>query len=301
MVTVSALVEDEQVPLGTPQDHALYEKVAGWWSELLEVGCFSGRGASTYWGAHLRFFKSLCLAFKVNKTVTPTVTPTATPTVTPTATPTVTPIVSPTVTPTATPTVYAYRHADRHAHHHTHRYIYRYSRTLADKVDKTVELVRQHLKEGHAVVIGLISTSEAAAKKAREEGGYDAGDSEDEAGCALRHSAIMCVEAGIRYVSGEPKEKKCGKAKAGTSMTKTGASIARVIDFWGGNGSDDEADGAKPLPASGDDGGAAAEQAEKLSKLRRLQREIEEMELPESPMDLLIERLGGHRVVGTPM
>ena len=86
------------------------------------------------------------------------------------------------------------------------------------------------------------------------------------------------------------------RARHRSPRSSAKATTSRGYDIFG---SDDETDGVMLLPASGDDGGAAAEQADKLSELRRLQREVEEMDLPESPMDLLIQRLGGHRVVGT--
>ena len=89
-----AAFEMEHVAL-TPQDHALYERAASWWSKLLDVGCFSGRpGASTYWSAHLRFFKSLCLAFKVGMIVKSTATFNVTSNVTSNVISTVAPIVA---------------------------------------------------------------------------------------------------------------------------------------------------------------------------------------------------------------
>ena len=51
-----------------PSYVALYDACATWWADLFGLGCFQTKPlASLYWGSHQRFFKELCMSFKVKK------------------------------------------------------------------------------------------------------------------------------------------------------------------------------------------------------------------------------------------
>ena len=120
---------------------------------------------------------------------------------------------------------------------------------------ETVALVESHRAQGHAVVIGLISTSEAAQKAAieREAEGKAArkGGGDDEV-CSLKHTAEMVVAAGIRYVTGLEKETSKGKGKG-----KAGPAAAASDDDDDCDSDDDDqaADGV------GDGAGASGDGA----------------------------------------
>ena len=46
---------------------SLYSRAARWWSDVYALGCFQDKAtASLYWGGHQRFFKELCMSFKVD-------------------------------------------------------------------------------------------------------------------------------------------------------------------------------------------------------------------------------------------
>ena len=135
----------------------------------------------------------------------------------------------------------------------------------ASKVEETARMVQKALDEDYSVVIGLTSTSEAAQKRAEEEGSL-------ENLCALKQAAETVLEAG---------------KKAMGAAGKGGASTGPVPD-GGGSGDDDEVgeedDGAPAVVTACEDPRALA---------KDLEARLEELDLPGSPLDELIKACGG--------
>ena len=135
----------------------------------------------------------------------------------------------------------------------------------ASKVEETARMVQRALDDNYSVVIGLTSTSEAAQKRAEEDGSL-------EELCALKQTAETVLEAG---------KKAMGAAgKSGTSIRcMPDGEVSGDEDAVG-----DEDDGAPAVVTACEDPRALA---------KDLEARLEEFDLPGSPLDELIKACGG--------